>query len=100
MINLTISGRVGVDAKKVEHGIYFTIASTERGYTKQDNTVVPERTTWFNVFSRVDNLLNHIKKGDYLTIYTKGVKSEVYNNEGCLTVNAESIEFGGVSKGS
>ena len=96
MINLTISGRVGKDAKELENGCVFSIASTKKGFTTKDGKVIEDRTIWFDVFAH-KNLAQYIKKGDSLTIYTDFINTSVYEDNVGLTVNAVSIEFGGKS---
>lgn len=48
-----ILGRVGKDPQ-VSHindtkKVSFSMATTDRGYTKQDGTQVPDRTEWHNI---------------------------------------------------
>ena len=46
-------GNVGRDPEIIESGsgkfAKFSMATTDRGYTKQDGTEVPERTEWHNI---------------------------------------------------
>lgn len=100
MINLTISGRVGQDAKMTQNGsCYFSIASTRKGYKKQDGTEVSEQTTWFNVFKRNgEKLQPHIKQGMYLIVTANNIDCNVHDNKGNLHINADTIEFGGVAR--
>jgi len=44
----------------------FTLATTERGYTLQNGTQVPERTEWHNIVVRrglVEVVEKYVKKG-------------------------------------
>lgn len=97
MINLTISGRVGNDAKELENGCVFSIASTKRGYTTKEGKVIEDKTIWFNVFAH-KNLTPHVKKGDSLTVYTDDISTQVYEGNAQLSCRAVSIEFGGKAK--
>lgn len=97
MINLTISGRIGGDAKELEKGCVFNIASTKKGFTTKDNVVIEDKTTWFSVFAH-KNLCPHIKKGDSLIIYTDGIDSKIHESKVYLSCRAVSIEFGGKSQ--
>ena len=50
----TLIGHVGKDpeVKTLESGVKagnFTLATTEKGYTLQNGTVVPDRTEWHNI---------------------------------------------------
>jgi len=93
MINLTISGRVGNDAKETEHGCVFSIATTKKGYKKQDGTTSPDQTIWFSVFGR-KGLAPYVKKGDSITIYTDFIKADVYEGKATLSCFANDLEFG------
>lgn len=51
---ITLLGNVGGDpeVRMLDGGVKvatLTLATTERGYTKKDGTVVPERTEWHNI---------------------------------------------------
>lgn len=93
MISVTISGRVGQDAKELESGCVFSIASTKRGFTTKNGTVVPDKTIWMKVFAH-KNLAPHIKKGDYISVYTDFLNTEIYESKVNLSCNALNIEFG------
>jgi hypothetical protein len=99
MINLTISGKVGQDAKQLENGCVFSIASTKKGYTTNEGRVVEDKTLWVSVFAH-KNLAPYINKGDSLTIYTDDIKTEVYEGKCNLSCYAVSVEFGGKSNQS
>lgn len=91
------TGNLGKDAEVRQVGntniISFSIASTKKGYTKQDGTVVDDVTTWINVQKW---------KGEGLAPYlTKGVRVavsgevEIREHEGkyYTTLIAQDIEF-------
>lgn len=96
MINLTISGRVGQDAKELENGCVFSLATTKKGFTTNDGKVIEDKTTWVDVFGH-KNLAPHVKKGDSLTIYTDDISTSIYEDKVNLSCRAISIEFGGGS---
>ncbi|MCC8176748.1 MAG: single-stranded DNA-binding protein, partial [Bacteroidales bacterium] len=71
----TISGNVGKDPVVREvngHKVAtFSLATTERGYTRKDGTEVPERTDWHSVvaWSHLANLAEKaIRKGSRLLV--------------------------------
>lgn len=94
MINLTISGKVGRDAKELENGCVFSIASTKKGFKKQDGTEIPDKTVWFSIFAH-KNLAPYVKKGDSLTVYTDDLNTQVHEGKCQLSCRALNIEFGG-----
>jgi hypothetical protein len=96
MIGLNISGRVGQDAKVLDNGnCIFSIASTRKGYTKQDGTKVDDYTTWISCFkSKGEKIAAFIKKGMYITAFADNIKADVYDGKGQLSCNVISIEFG------
>jgi len=58
------------DTKKVS----FSMATTDRGYTKQDGTQVPDRTEWHNIVAwrgLAEICEKYIHKGDLLYIEGK-----------------------------
>ena len=73
-----ILGRVGKDPQ-VSHvsdvkKAAFTIATTDRGYTKGDGTQVPDRTEWHNIVawrSLAEVCEKYVHKGDLLYIEGK-----------------------------
>jgi len=95
MIQITIAGYVGQDAKVIDSCCVFNIAHTERSYTKQDQTVVPEKTTWYSVFYKNDKIADYIKKGSYLVINANNLSAKIYNDSVQLSCNALNVEFGG-----
>ena len=73
-----ILGRVGKDPQ-VSHindtkKVSFSMATTDRGYTKQDGTQVPDRTEWHNVVlwrQLAETVEKYVHKGDKLYIEGK-----------------------------
>lgn len=73
-----ILGRVGKDPQ-VSHindtkKVSFSMATTDRGYTKQDGTVVPDRTEWHNIVAwrgLAEVCEKYVHKGDLLHIEGK-----------------------------
>ena len=73
-----ILGRVGKDPQ-VQHindtkKVSFSIATTDRGYTKQDGTQVPDRTEWHNIVAwrgLAEVCEKCVHKGDLLYIEGK-----------------------------
>jgi len=73
-----ILGRVGKDPQ-VSHindtkKVSFSIATTDRGYTKQDGTVIPDRTEWHNIVAwrnLAEVCEKYVHKGDLLYIEGK-----------------------------
>lgn len=73
-----ILGRVGKDPQ-VSHindtkKVSFSIATTDRGYTKQDGTQVPDRTEWHNIVAwrgLAEVCEKYVRKGDLLYIEGK-----------------------------
>ena len=73
-----ILGRVGKDPQ-VSHindtkKASFSIATTDRGYTKQDGTQVPDRTEWHNIVAwrgLAEVCEKYVHKGDMLYIEGK-----------------------------
>lgn len=69
-------GNVGKDpdVRYVEKGLAvanFPLATTERGYTLQNGTQVPERTEWHNVVvwrKLAETVEKYVRKGDKLYI--------------------------------
>ena len=92
MINLIISGRVGNDAKELENGCVFNIASTKKGFTTKDGKVIEDKTLWLSVFAH-KNLSPHIKKGDSLAVYTDFIDTKIHDNKVYLSCRAISVEF-------
>ena len=73
-----ILGRVGKDPQ-VSHindtkKASFSMATTDRGYTKSDGTVIPDRTEWHNIVawrSMAEVCEKYVHKGDLLYIEGK-----------------------------
>lgn len=73
-----ILGRVGKDPQ-VTHvsnvkKAAFSMATTDRGYTKQDGTQVPDRTEWHNIVAwrgLAEVVEKYVHKGDLLHIEGK-----------------------------
>ena len=73
---ITLLGNVGgdPDVRLLDGGVKvasFTLATTERSYTKRDGTVVPERTEWHNIVlwrGLADIADKYIRKGSELYI--------------------------------
>lgn len=73
-----ILGRVGKDPQ-VTHvsdtkKVSFSMATTDRGYTKQDGTQVPDRTEWHNIVAwrnLAEICEKYVHKGDMLYIEGK-----------------------------
>lgn len=61
-----LKGNVGhtPEVKEFDNGkmARFTLATTERGFTKRDGTVVEEKTTWHNVVVRNSGLAGIVEK--------------------------------------
>ncbi len=77
----------------------FTLATTERGYTLQNGTQVPDRTEWHNIVAwrgLATLAEKYIKKGTQ--IYVEGkIQSRSYEKDGIkryfTEINAESIQL-------
>ena len=84
-----ILGRVGKDPQ-VSHindtkKAAFTIATTDRGYTKGDGTQVPDRTEWHNIVawrSLAEVCEKYVHKGDLLYIEGKITTRNWEGNDG------------------
>ena len=73
-----ILGRVGKDPQVTHIGdtkkVSFSMATTDRGYTKQDGTQVPDRTEWHNIVAwrgLAEICEKYVHKGDMLYIEGK-----------------------------
>lgn len=83
-----ILGRVGKDPQ-VSHindtkKASFSMATTERGYTKQNGTQVPDRTEWHNVVAwrnLAEICEKYVHKGDLLYIEGK-IQSRSWEKDG------------------
>lgn len=77
----------------------FTLATTERGYTMQNGTQVPERTEWHNVVAwrgLADLAEKYIRKGSQLYIEGK-IQTRSWERDGIkrytTEIYAESIQL-------
>lgn len=75
---VTILGRVGKDPeiKQFDGGskFSFSVATTERGYTAKNGTVIPEKTEWHNIvcWKGLATIAERfVKKGDLIYIEGK-----------------------------
>lgn len=78
----------------------FTLATTERGYTLQNGTVVPDRTEWHNVVfwgKIAETVEKYVHKGD--KVYVEGkLRSRSYDDQSGIhrtitEVYAETLEL-------
>ena len=63
----------------------FTLACTEKGYTRQDGTTVEDHTEWFNIYCKGHNATfaqNHLHKGDKVYVEGKTVTREYVDQQG------------------
>ena len=79
-------GNVGADpkVKTMSNGsvTQLTLATTERGYTLQNGTQVPDRTEWHNVIAwgkTADVIARYVHKGSKLYIEGK-IKTRSYDD--------------------
>lgn len=76
MNKVMLIGNVGKDPeiRYVDHGVAvarFSLATTERGYTLQNGTQVPDRTDWHNIvmWRRLAEIVEkYVHKGDKLYV--------------------------------
>lgn len=85
-------GNVGKDpdVRYVEKGVpvaNFPLATTERGYTLQNGTQVPERTEWHNIVTwkrPAEYVEKYVRKGDRL--YIEGqLRTRSYDDRNGIT---------------
>lgn len=84
----TIIGFVGEEPKitTTQNGskiASLSVATTEKGFTKQDGTVIPDKTEWHNiiVFSRLADIVEkYVHKGSSLYIQGK-IKTRSYQDK-------------------
>jgi single-strand DNA-binding protein len=106
MNSVHLAGRLGQDPTitNFEDGgksAQFSVATTERGYTRQDGTEVPERTEWIRVETGNRGVAGvieqYLKKGSFVIIEGK-LKNREYEKDGVkryvTTVTIEKMEFG------
>lgn len=98
-----ILGRVGKDPQ-VSHindtkKVSFSMATTDRGYTKQDGTQVPDRTEWHNIVAwrgLAEICEKYVHKGDLLYIEGK-ITNRSWEKDGqthyITEITAEVIEL-------
>lgn len=97
-----ILGRVGQDPKIMDgrNGKFatFSIATTDRAYTKQDGTVIPERTEWHNIVANgklVQVIESFVKKGSML--YIEGsLRTRKYTDNSNVERSTTEIHIGGM----
>ncbi|MDR1372211.1 MAG: single-stranded DNA-binding protein [Dysgonamonadaceae bacterium] len=85
---VTLIGNVGKDpeVRYFDNGgavANFTLATTERGYTAQNGTQIPERTEWHNIVlwrGLAETAEKYIKKGSKLYIEGK-IRSRSYDDQ-------------------
>lgn len=78
----------------------FPLATSERGYTMANGTVVPERTEWHNIVcwrGLAQVIEKYVRKGDPLYIEGK-IRTRSYDDQNGVKryvteINAENIEF-------
>ncbi|NLX80108.1 MAG: single-stranded DNA-binding protein [Proteiniphilum sp.] len=78
----------------------FSLATSERGYTMANGTVVPERTEWHNIVcwrGLAQIVEKYVKKGDPLYIEGK-IRTRSYDDQNGVKryvteINADNIEF-------
>lgn len=97
MIKIFATGNIGKDAEVKHVGdtniVSFSIASTKKGYTKQDGTVIEDITTWLNVRKwKAEGLAPYLTKGTKVSIHGD---LEIREHEGkyYTTLIASEIEF-------
>lgn len=85
---VTLLGNVGKDpdVRYLDTGVcvaQFSLATTERGYTKEDGTQVPDRTEWHDIVAWrgiAQTIEKYVKKGDKLYIEGK-LRSSSYEDQ-------------------
>ena len=98
-------GNVGKDpeVRYFDNGVAianFPLATSERGYTLSNGTVVPERTEWHNIVARRDQATfveKWVKKGSGLYVEGK-IRSRSYDDQNGVKryvteIHADRIEF-------
>lgn len=79
----------------------FTLATSERGYTLANGTVVPERTDWHNIVARgkeADFAEKWVKKGSALIVEGK-IRTRSYDDKKTgekkyvTEIHADSVNF-------
>ena len=102
-------GNVGKDpdVRYLDNGVAvatFSLATTERGYTLQNGTQVPDRTEWHNIVlwrGLAQTAEKYVHKGDKLALCGKIQSSSYEDNDGkkvySTFVNVDSLDFCGGS---
>ena len=88
MQKVQVIGRLGKDPELREVGeskvVNFSIATTEKGFTRQDGTKVEDHTEWFNctAWNRLaDVIAKYLKQGDLIYIEGKN-RTRSYDKDG------------------
>lgn len=88
MQKIQVIGRLGKDPELREVGeskvVNFSVATTEKGFTRQDGTKVEDHTEWFNctAWNRLaDVIAKYLKQGDLIYIEGKN-RTRKYDNNG------------------
>lgn len=85
---VTLIGNLGQDPKiaQTQNGkivVSFTIATTERGYTKQDGSIIESQTEWHNIvlFGKLAEIAaKYLKRG--MMVFVQGkLKTRSYQKE-------------------
>ena len=98
-------GNVGRDpeVRYLDSGVAvatFSLATTERGYTLQNGTQVPDRTEWHNIVVRRDQVQfveKWVKKGSM--VYVEGkIRTRTYDDQNGIKrylteIHADRVEF-------
>ena len=85
---IILIGNVGADPKVETLGsgavvANLTLATTERGYTLQNGTTVPEQTEWFNLVAwngPAKLISSYVRKGSKLYVEGK-VRTRTYDDQ-------------------
>lgn len=88
MNKVILIGRVGENpiVKTFDDGkkVHFSLATTEKGYTKRDGTLAEAVTTWHRVvvkFSKLaENVEKYVKKGDLLCV-ERSIENRTYQTQ-------------------
>lgn len=85
----------------------FPVATSERGYTLANGTVVPERTEWHNIVARRDQVQfveKWVKKGSL--VYVEGkIRTRTYDDQTGVKryvteIYADRVEFFSIGSGT
>lgn len=94
---IALLGNVGKDpdVRYLDKGVcvaQFSLATTERGYTKEDGTQVPDRTEWHDIVAWrgiAQTIEKFVKKGDKLYIEGKLRHSSYEDQNGIKRYRAD-----------